>query len=61
VSSRTRWEKLHRVGLRQDTRVIVLGEDMRDRMSERRGSARVVISRDGIKFTEQLPPPENPG
>jgi glycosyltransferase involved in cell wall biosynthesis len=56
-----RWEKLHRWALRQATRVIVLGEDMRDRIVAKGvDSARVVISRDGITVPETLPPPENP-
>jgi len=55
-----RWEKLHRWALRQATRVIVLGEDMRDRIVAKGvDSARVVISRDGITVPETLPPPEN--
>ena len=56
-----RWEKLHRWALRQATRVIVLGEDMRDRIVAKGvDSARVVISRDGITVPETLPEPENP-
>jgi glycosyltransferase involved in cell wall biosynthesis len=56
-----RWEKLHRWALRQATRVIVLGEDMRDRIVAKGvDSARVVISRDGITVPEALPPPDNP-
>ena len=55
-----RWEKLHRWALRQATRVIVLGEDMRDRIVAKGvDSARVVISRDGITVPETLPPPDN--
>ena len=56
-----RWEKLHRWALRQATRVIVLGEDMRDRIVAKGvDSGRVVISRDGISIPETLPAPENP-
>src|SRR6202043_1802428 len=56
-----RWEKLDRWALRQATRVIVLGEDMRDRIVAKGvDSARVVISRDGITVPETLPEPENP-
>jgi glycosyltransferase involved in cell wall biosynthesis len=55
-----RWEKLHRWALRRATRVIVLGEDMRDRIVAKGvDSARVVISRDGITVPETLPPPDN--
>jgi len=56
-----RWEKLHRWALRRATRVIVLGEDMRDRIVAKGvDSDRVVISRDGITVPETLPSPENP-
>src|SRR5260370_9102345 len=42
------WEKLHRWALRRDTRVIVLGEDMRARIIAKRVEpARVVVVRDG--------------
>jgi len=56
-----RWERLHRWALRRATRVIVLGEDMRDRIVAKGvDSARVVISRDGIAVPETLPTPDNP-
>src|SRR5258706_3600536 len=56
-----RWEGLHRWALRRATRVIVLGEDMRDRIVAKGvDSARVVVSRDGIVIPETLPPPDNP-
>jgi colanic acid biosynthesis glycosyl transferase WcaI len=56
-----RWEKLHRWALRRATRVIVLGEDMRDRIVAKGvDAARVVVSRDGIMIPETLPPPDNP-
>jgi glycosyltransferase involved in cell wall biosynthesis len=56
-----RWETLHRWALRRATRVIVLGEDMRDRIVAKGvDSARVVVSRDGITVPETLPPPDNP-
>jgi colanic acid biosynthesis glycosyl transferase WcaI len=56
-----RWEKLHRWALRRATRVIVLGEDMRDRIVAKGvDPARVVISRDGIIIPETLPPADNP-
>jgi colanic acid biosynthesis glycosyl transferase WcaI len=55
------WEKLHRWALRSATRVIVLGEDVRDRIV-RKGidPARVVIVRDGVTPPENLPSPDNP-
>ena len=55
-----RWEAMHRWALRHAARVIVLGEDMRDRIV-RKGvdPARVAISRDGITVSETLPSPEN--
>jgi colanic acid biosynthesis glycosyl transferase WcaI len=56
-----RWEAMHRWALRQAARVIVLGEDMRDRIVGKGvDSGRVVISRDGITIPETLPPAENP-
>jgi colanic acid biosynthesis glycosyl transferase WcaI len=55
-----RWEKLHRWALRRATRVIVLGEDMRDRIVAKGvDSARVVVSRDGITVPGTLPTPDN--
>ena len=55
-----RWEKMHRWALRHAARVIVLGEDMRDRIVAKGvDPARVVISRDGIVIPETLPSPEN--
>ena len=56
-----RWEALHRRALRSATRVIVLGEDMRDRIIAKGVDAgRVVVSRDGIPVPPELPSPENP-
>jgi colanic acid biosynthesis glycosyl transferase WcaI len=55
-----RWETMHRWALRRAARVIVLGEDMRDRiLAKGVDPARVVISRDGIIVPETLPSPEN--
>jgi glycosyltransferase involved in cell wall biosynthesis len=55
-----RWETMHRWALRQAARVIVLGEDMRDRIVAKGVDAgRVVISRDGIDVPEILPSPDN--
>ncbi len=56
-----RWESMHRWALRCAARVIVLGEDMRDRIVAKGvDPGRVVISRDGIKIPETLPPADNP-
>lgn len=55
-----RWEAMHRWALRRAARVIVLGEDMRDRIVAKGvDAARVVISRDGIEIPEALPSPDN--
>src|ERR1700679_2589633 len=43
-----RWEKMHRKALKQAARVIVLGDDMRDRILAKGAQAdRVVVVRDG--------------
>lgn len=56
-----RWESMHRWALRSAARVIVLGEDMRDRIIAKGvDPGRVVISRDGVTIPETLPPPDNP-
>ena len=56
-----RWEAMHRWALRRAARVIVLGEDMRDRIVAKGvDAARVVISRDGVTIPETVPSPENP-
>jgi glycosyltransferase involved in cell wall biosynthesis len=55
-----RWEAMHRWALRHAARVIVLGEDMRDRIVAKGvDPARVAISRDGIVIPETVPSPEN--
>jgi colanic acid biosynthesis glycosyl transferase WcaI len=55
-----RWEKMHRWALRHAARVIVLGEDMRDRIVAKGvDPARVVVSRDGIIVPESVPSPDN--
>ncbi|MGA7794767.1 MAG: glycosyltransferase family 4 protein [Candidatus Acidiferrales bacterium] len=55
-----RWEAMHRWALRHAARVIVLGEDMRDRIvSKGIDPARVVVSRDGIIIPETVPSAEN--
>jgi len=56
-----RWEAMHRWALRQAARVIVLGEDMRDRIVAKGvHPARVVISRDGTLISDEVPSPDNP-
>ena len=56
-----RWEKMHRRALRQAARVVVLGDDMRDRIIDK-GVApeRVVIVRDGSSFPSSLPERSDP-
>ena len=55
-----RWEAMHRWALRQAARVIVLGDDMRDRIVAKGvDPARVVVSRDGIAIPESVPSPDN--
>ena len=56
----SRWEAMHRWALRRAARIIVLGEDMRDRVVAKGvDPGRVVISRDGIEIPEPVPSPEN--
>ena len=56
-----RWEAMHRWALRQAARIIVLGDDMRDRIIAKGvDAARVVVSRDGIEIPEDLPSSDNP-
>ncbi len=55
------WEKLHRWALRRAARVVVLGEDMRARITSKDvDSARVVVVRDGAEVltTATLPTPD---
>jgi colanic acid biosynthesis glycosyl transferase WcaI len=55
-----RWETVHRWALRHAARVIVLGEDMRDRIVAKGvDPTRVVVSRDGIIIPETLPSADN--
>ena len=52
---------MHRKALRSAARVIVLGEDMRDRiLAKGVDPARIAIVRDGAPLPEMLPPPDNP-
>src|SRR3984893_124176 len=51
------WEASHRWALRQAARVIVLGEDMRERIVEKAvDPARIAVIRDAVPFPEILPP-----
>ena len=54
------WEASHRRALRQAARVIVLGDDMRDRIAEKGiDPARITVIRDAVPFLEALPPPDD--
>ena len=56
-----RWEAMHRWALYRAARVIVLGEDMRDRIVAKGvDPERVVVSRDGIEIPDVVPSPDNP-
>jgi len=56
-----RWEEMHRRALREAARVIVLGEDMRDRIvSKGVLPDRVVVIRDGASFPTSLPERNDP-
>lgn len=56
-----RWEKLHRRTLRRAARVIVLGEDMRERIiSKGVDPGRITISRDAVPFPKTVPTPDHP-
>jgi colanic acid biosynthesis glycosyl transferase WcaI len=56
-----RWEKMHRRALRQAARVIVLGDDMRERiLSKGIDPARVVVVRDGTSFPASIPDHADP-
>jgi glycosyltransferase involved in cell wall biosynthesis len=54
------WEKLHRWTLRRATRVVALGEDMRNRiLAKGIDPARVVVVRDGAEISPRDAPPAN--
>ena len=56
-----RWEKMHRRALRRASRVIVLGDDMRDRIIAKGVTAeRVVVVRDGTMFPVSMPQEDDP-
>jgi glycosyltransferase involved in cell wall biosynthesis len=55
------WERMHRWALRSARRVIVLGEDMRDRIIAKGvDPARVVVVRDGVTVPPEIPSPDHP-
>src|ERR1700683_3699738 len=52
-----RWEKMHRSALKQASRVIVLGDDMRDRiLAKGVAPEKVVVVRDGATPPGAMPP-----
>jgi colanic acid biosynthesis glycosyl transferase WcaI len=55
------WERLHRWALRRARKVIVLGEDMRDRIVAKGvNPSHVAVVRDGARIPDQLPAADNP-
>jgi len=55
------WEKLHRAALRHASCVIVLGEDMRERViSKGVDASRVAVVRDGVPGPAEEPQPDHP-
>lgn len=56
-----RWERMHRGALRQAARVIVLGDDMRERiLAKGVRPERVVVVRDGTSFPASMPESNDP-
>jgi colanic acid biosynthesis glycosyl transferase WcaI len=56
-----RWEGLHRRAMRRARRVIVLGEDMRERIIAKGvDPGRITIVRDAVPFPETVPYPDHP-
>ncbi|MGA2718868.1 MAG: glycosyltransferase family 4 protein [Candidatus Acidiferrales bacterium] len=56
-----RWEQMHRSALNQAARVIVLGDDMRERIvSKGVAPEKVVVVRDGTSFPAALPEQTDP-
>jgi colanic acid biosynthesis glycosyl transferase WcaI len=56
-----RWEKMHRRALKQAARVIVLGDDMRERiLAKGVAPERVVVVRDGASFPPSTPERNDP-
>lgn len=55
------WEALHRWALRRAARVIVLGDDMGERIIKKGvDPARIAVARDGVTVPEDLPTATNP-
>ncbi len=56
------WEKMHRSALKQAARVIVLGDDMRERIVAKGVTPqRVIVVRSGASLPTTLPDPADPG
>jgi len=56
-----RWERMHRRALKQAARVIVLGDDMRERILAKGASPeRVVVVRDGASLPDSMPAQSDP-
>jgi putative colanic acid biosynthesis glycosyltransferase WcaI len=56
-----RWEKMHRKALKRAARVIVLGDDMRNRiLAKGVAPERVVVVRDGTSFPASMPAQSDP-
>jgi glycosyltransferase involved in cell wall biosynthesis len=56
-----RWERMHRWALRQAARVIVLGDDMRERVAAKGiDPRRIVVVRDGAVFADAVTPNGHP-
>ena len=56
-----RWEKMHRNALKRAARVIVLGDDMRNRiLAKGVAPERVVVVRDGTSFPAAMPAQSDP-
>ncbi len=55
------WEQLHRWALRQAKKVVVLGDDMRERIRAKGvDERRIAVVRDGAPLAEELPSPDHP-
>jgi colanic acid biosynthesis glycosyl transferase WcaI len=55
------WEKMHRSALKRAARVIVLGDDMRERiLAKGVAPERVVVVRDGTSFPASMPVQDDP-
>jgi putative colanic acid biosynthesis glycosyltransferase WcaI len=55
------WEKLHRRALREARKVIVLGDDMRERIRAKGvDEKRIVVVRDGAALAGGIPPADHP-